>query len=124
MYTALVTTTDPLQQFKGVPQGRLIAATGLIPFFVQDVAMSVPLDATEAFDMMLECYGYGGKDTLPTSAGEVQKDGTYTHPEDTDLAPMVSWKFEGEKDTIEVLMYQHELVVVRDKARTHMTRMD
>jgi hypothetical protein len=124
MYTALVTTTDPLKSFKGVPRGRLLAATGLIPHFVQDVAMSVPLDATEAFDMMLECYGFGGKDTLPTSAGEVTKEGVYKHPEDTDLYPMVSWVFAGEKDTIEVLMYQHELVVVRDKARTHMTRMD
>ena len=124
MYTALVTTTDPLQQFKGVPQGRLIAATGLIPFFVQDVAMSVPVDATEAFDMMVECYGFPAEDMLPKGKGEVSDRGVYSYPEDPDLHPMVSWKFEGEKDTIEVLMFQHAFVVVRDKARTHMTRMD
>ncbi len=119
-----VIKTDPLGAFSGIKGTKLQEACGLIPYFIQEAALSDPLDATEAFDMLLESYGYGGSDMLPEGAGEVLEDGTFVYPEDPDLAPMVSFVIQGEKDTIEILVFQYGYVVVRDKANTHMTRMD
>ena len=122
---SIETTTDPLGDFKGIPAGRLMAATGLIPHFVNDVAMSVPVDAQEAYDMMGECYGFPMSNMLGEGhSGSLSEEGVYSYPGDPDMSPMVKWVINGEKDTIEILMYQYAFVVVRDKATTLMTRMD
>ncbi len=117
-------TIDPLEAFVGVKHSRLIAATGLIPYFVQDVAMSVPTEAQEAYDMLGECYGFPMNNMLASGEGEVSDEGVYSFPGDKNMSPMVKWTINGEKDTIEILMYQYAFVVVRDKATTLMTRMD
>lgn len=117
-------TVDPLGTYKGIKHGKLLAATGMIPYFIQEAALSDPLDATEAFHMLVESYGFGGTDMLPEGKGKVLKDGTFTYPEDPDLAPMVSFIIQGQKDEIEILVFQYGYVVVRDLANTHMVRMD
>ncbi len=114
--------TDPLGQFKGIKPNKLIEATGLIPHFIQDVALSDPMDAQEAFELMIECYGFGGEDTLAGGKGEVTEEGVYRYPEDPDLYPLVSFTI-TEQD-IEILVYQYGFVVVRDEDNTLMVRMD
>ncbi len=115
---------DPQGTYKGIAQGSLMAACGMIPFFVQEVALSDPLEAEEAFTMMLEAYGYGGDNSLENGKGKVLKDGTYTFPGDPDLSPYVSFEINGEKDKVEILVYPYGFVCVRDAANTYFTRMD
>ena len=117
--------TDPQDHYKGIKPAKLIEAAGLIPFFIQDVALSDPRDAQEAFELMIECYGFGGYDVLEGGKGSIGKDGVFVYPEDPDLYPTLSYTMKSETDKdIEILVYQYGYVVVRDETTTLMVRMD
>ena len=118
----VTTETDPCGTFAGIKKGKLLAACGLIPYFVQEAALSGPLTATEVMDVMRECYGFPTSDLLERGTGEVSEGGQYSHPEDPPLDPMVKWTMDG--TGVEVFMYQYALVCVRDDETTQLVRMD
>jgi hypothetical protein len=112
-------TPDPTGTFTGIKHNKLLAACGLLPYFVQEAALSGPLDATDTMEVLKECYGFPAAEM---SGGKVTKDGTYQYPDEPDMAPMVSFKIDA-TDT-EVLVYQLAIVAVRDSETTLITRMD
>ena len=116
-------TIDPLNGFEGIKHSKLFEATGLIPYFVAEAALTEGTDtAQEAFNVMNEAYGFGlGDYNMLSDKGEVDSEGLYSYPEDPDLAPMVQFKW----DDMTVWVYQYGLVAVRDgEGNTIMQRMD
>jgi len=118
----VTTEVDPSGTFEGIKKEKLLAACGLIPYFVQEAALSGPLTATEVMDVMQECYGFPSLDMLEGGKGEVSEDGQYRYPEDPPMDPMVKWTMDG--TGVEVLMYQYAFVCVRDDETTQLVRMD
>ena len=116
---------DPLNQFEGIKASKLFEATGLIPYFVAEAALTAGLEtAQDAMDIMNEAYGFGlGEyNLLEDGKGEVSPEGLYTYPEDPDMAPMV--KFEW-AEGFTVFVYQYALVAVRGpEGDAIMQRMD
>jgi hypothetical protein len=112
---------DPTGDFKGIKPSRLLEATGLLPMFAADVAMSTPESVQEAFDMLMECYGFGmGQDG--SGWGTVDDKGMYvSEHDDPDMAPMVKF---GLTDEIDFLVYQYAICAVTDGTTTLMMRMD
>jgi hypothetical protein len=113
---------DPTSGFEGIKPSKLLEATGLLPHFAADVAMSEPESVQEAFDMLMECYQYGmGQDG--TGWGTVDEDGMYIseHKEDPDMAPLVTF---GLTDEINFNVYQYAICAVTDGTETLMMRMD
>jgi hypothetical protein len=115
------THIDPTSNFEGIADKALLAATGLLPHFAADVAMSTPVDVQEAFDMLMECYQYGmGQDG--SGWGTVDEDGMYiSEHDDPDMAPMVRFCL---TDEIDFLVYQYAICAVTDGTDTLMMRMD
>jgi hypothetical protein len=115
---------DPLDAFNDVKNKgkKLLDACGLLPYFVLSTAETEPETAEEAMAAMEKCYGFGKMyDMLEKGEGTVEADGTYTYPEDPDLKPLMTFELGND---IEILLYQHAFVVVRDKETTLMVRMD
>jgi hypothetical protein len=107
-------TIDPLKGYDGVKPTKLFEATGLIPYFVQEAALSKDGNTTakEVMDIMNEAYGFGmGDYNMLENGGEVDDDGRYQYPEDPELVPLVQF----ELDTgVKVWVYQYALVAVVD----------
>ncbi len=112
---------DPNEAFAGIKPKKLVDVMGIIPFFVQDVALSQPESASEAFELLQECYGYPVGDLLENGVGKVEQDGTYIYPDDPDLSPIALFEL---PDDIQVFVYQYAFVAVRDAKTTLMARME
>jgi hypothetical protein len=112
---------DPTGNFKGVKHSRLLAAAGLIPQFAFSVHMSQPVSVQEAFDLMMEQYGFGFGNG--TEWGKVDKDGMYVskHDEDDDMPPMLRMDV---TEDIAVYFYQYAIVGITDGTTSLITRMD
>jgi hypothetical protein len=115
-------TIDPNEGYKGIKDSKLMEATGMLPYFAAEAALCTPTSVKEAFDILMECYGYGmGQDG--SGWGTVSDKGTYQseYDEDPDIEPMV--KFELTED-IDFLVYQYAICAVTDGETTLMMRMD
>ncbi len=114
-------TIDPTESFKGIKHEKLLEATGLLPYFAADVALSEPESVQEAFDMLMECYGMGyGQD----GSGWGSVDGTTyksEHEGDPDMEPMVTFEL---TDDISWHVYQYSITAVTDGEQTLMARFD
>jgi hypothetical protein len=112
---------DPTGNFKGVRHDKLVMAAGLIPQFAFAVHMSQPETVQEAFDLMMEQYGFGFGDG--TEWGKVDKDGMYVskHEEDDDMPPMLRMDV---TEDISVYFYQYAIVGITDGTDSLITRMD
>jgi len=114
---------DPNDAFVGIKQQKLLEATGILPYFAEDVSMSQPESTQEAFDMLMECYGMGmGQDG--SGWGTVSPEGTYKseHKEDPDMDPLVVFHL---TEDIEFLVFQYAICAVRGTdGDTLMMRMD
>ena len=113
---------DPLKEYEGVKPQRLLQATGLLANFAADVAMSEPESVQEAFDMLMECYGYGwGQDG--SGWGTVDDKGVYhsEFKEDPPMAPLVQFVLTPD---ISFYVYQYSICAVTDGETTLIMRMD
>ncbi len=114
-------TIDPTESFKGIKHEKLLEATGLLPYFAADVALSEPESVQEAFDMLLEAYGMGyGQD----GSGWGTIDGTTyksEHEGDPDMEPLVAFEL---TDDITFYVYQYAICGVTDGEEVLMCRMD
>ena len=52
-------TIDPLKAYEGIKDDKLLAATGLLPYFAAEVYLTQPESVSEAFSLLMECYGMG-----------------------------------------------------------------
>jgi hypothetical protein len=116
------TTLDPNGAFEGVPSKGLYASLGLIPAFCHAVALSSPVSVREAFDMLMDEYGYGSGDGTKWKA-TIRADGTLVsdYDEDPDLPP---WALYNLTEDIKVYQYQSGIISVTDGNDTLITRMD
>lgn len=114
-------TIDPTDSFKGIKDKKLLASCGLILDFAEMVRYQQPETAQQAFDMLMDVYGYGSGDG--SGWGTVDAEGAYRseYEEDSDLPPIVTLKL-GEG--IDLNVYQYGIVSVVDKETTLITRMD
>lgn len=106
---------DPTNSYPKDLRGGLMDATGLIPYFIAEAAEETT--ARGVYDVMVEAYGFGGHEM---DGGSVSSDGTYSYPEDPDLAPLVSF----ELDAGFVYVYQYGIVGIASPNETIVTRMD
>ena len=117
--TGLRVTIDPKDAYKGIKPAKLVEACGLLPYFAADVALQAPESVQEAWDGLMECYGFG--DVSSDHWGTVE-DMTYKSSEDDpDMEPLVRF---GLSDEIDFLVYQYAIVAVTDGETTMMGRMD
>ena len=120
----LEVTIDPLKGFKGIKDSKLFEATGLIPYFVAEAALTEGADtAQEVMNIMNEAYGFGMGDynLLSDGVGQIDDDGLYHYEGDPDMSPMVEFSFKENK----VWVYQFSLVAVQDADGNQvMQRMD
>lgn len=114
--TLVMGFVDPLDKYPKASQEALMEACGFIPYFVADAAEDST--AAAALNTMEGVYGFPA---MPMTGGEVSVEGVYSYPEDPDLYPLVAMATEG---GVEVLVYRHAIVVVRDEKETFVTRMD
>lgn len=114
---------DPQGAYEGVKPERLLQSTGLLALFAEDVAMSEPESVQEAFDMLMECYGYGWGQDGSSGWGTVDSEGTYisAFKEDPPMAPLVRF---GLTLDIDFYVYQYSICAVTDGETTLMMRMD
>jgi len=115
---------DPLGNFEGVPVTKLKAASGLLPFYVQEVALSDPAHAKEAFELLQECLPYPSEDFMvhEKCTSTVTPKGRLVIVDEMDaLSPLFLAKLDH-KD-IEFIVYQYGYVVVRGPDTTHLTRV-
>lgn len=113
---------DPTGSFEGIKKDKLLASTGLLPYFAREVTLSAPESVQEAFDLLMECYGMGyGQDG--SGWGTVDSEGMYISEseEDEPLAPLVEFKL---TDDISWYVYQYAITGVTDGETTLMARMD
>lgn len=115
----MMVTIDPLAAFEKVQPGRLFAATGLIPQFAMEAFAGPSETVREFYDHMVKIYGFGGWEL---KGGEVDKAGVYLYPEDEPLSPLVLLQYP--ESSIEVLIYQHAILAIRDEDETIVCRMD
>ena len=113
---------DPNGAFKGIKKAKLLEAMGLLPYFAQDVAYSEPESVQEAFDMLMDCYGYGmGQDG--SGWGTVDEEGRYISISEEDPALDPLGTFELTED-LTFYVYQYAITAVSDGEKTLMARMD
>lgn len=117
---------DPLDGFDGIKESKLFEATGLIPYFVAELAMQgEDVDtAGEAMEILNSCYGFGLGDynMMDDKAASMSSEGVYSYTEDPDMVPLVEFKL---KSGVTVWVYQYALVCVKDADGNHiMQRMD
>lgn len=110
-------SVDPTGKFEEVPDTRLLAATGFIPYFIQEVVWENSQTANGAMHVMGEAYGFG----VHLMKGTVTAEGVYQYPGDPDLPPLVVFRLPTD---IQIIVYQHAIVAVRDGNNTLITRMD
>ena len=118
----MIVKVDPTESFKGISKSKLVAAVGILPYFAAEVSLSGPESVSEAFDMLMECYGFGmGQDG--SGWGTVDSDGMYVsqHEGDPDLAPMVAFSITPD---ITFYVYQHSITATTDGETTLIARMD
>lgn len=113
---------DPMGKFPNANQQDLLEACGLIPqIFSRAAGEPDTEDAEDLYKAAVQQYGYG--DMASDSWGTVHSDGTYEsqYDEDPDLYPLVvfRWPF-----GVEVLVYRHAIIAVRDEDNTIISRMD
>ena len=119
--TGMKVTIDPLDEYKGVKNSKLLDATGMLSYYAVDVSLSEPESVQEAFDMLMEAYGMGyGQDG---SGWGTVDEMVYKseHEGDPDMSPMVAFHL---SDTIDFLVYQYAICAVTDGKDTLMMRMD
>lgn len=112
---------DP-HQTHGANKERLLAACGLIPSIFSEAAGEPDTeDAESLYKAAVRIYGFG--DYSGTDWGTVDPDGLYrsSHDEDPPLSPIAvfRWPF-----GVEVLVYPHAIIAVRDEDTTIISRMD
>lgn len=122
MTSKMVINIDPTGTFKGIKEKRLLESTGLLKHFALDVFYCAPETVEEAFEELMECYGYGmGQDG--TGWGTVDDSGYYISEADadTDMAPLVTFELGND---IQFNVYQYAICAVTDSKTTLMMRMD
>lgn len=112
---------DPRAAY-GANSEKLLAACGVIPSIFSEAAMGPDTeDAPSMYKRAVEVYSFG--DYSSVQWGTVTPEGVYvsSHDEDPDLNPMVVfyWPF-----GVEVLVYPHAIIAVRDEENTIISRMD
>lgn len=114
---------DPFGQFPQVDKkGRILEACGLIPaIFSQAAGEPDTEDAQALYKAAVDVYGFG--DWSGSDWGTVSQNGVYTstHEDDEPLKPIAvfRWPF-----GVEVLVYRHAIIAVRDEDTTIISRMD
>lgn len=103
---------DPLKQYDGAAPQAIVEACGLLPHFLQAT------DDARAVPQFKARYQFGAN--WNDGPGKVQPDGTFTYPEDDDMAPYLVAELHGDR----IYIYPHALVSVVTKEGQHHTRMD
>ena len=119
--TGMKVTVDPLDAYEGIRPAKLLEATGLLPYFAADVALTEPESVKGAFDDLMECYGMGlGQEG---SGWGTVDDMVYKseHEGDPDMSPLVAFHL---TEDIDFLVYQYAICAVTDGKETLMMRMD
>ena len=117
-------TVDPSGKYKGIKPGKIWQSLGLIPYFVNSVAMTPDVDTTEAAaQILLDAYGFGFSvdHNMVDHGSQIDKDGVYSYPEDPDLYPLVQFEVQN---GIKIYVYEYALVGVDDGETQWMARFD
>ena len=112
---------DPMNTYAGIKPRKILESLGLLPYFAAEVHLMEPETVREAFDSLMEVYGFGmGQkgDEWGTVEDMVYKSGCEGDP---DLTPLASFKL---TEDIDFLVYQYAICAVTDGTDTLMMRMD
>ena len=116
----MMVTIDPLDKFENIDNHKLFEACGLIPLFAADAYMDKHDTAEAVYKAMTASYGFG--EYRFEGEGSVTGGGTYQYPEDPDLHPLVL--LQSPENPVEVFIYQHAILAIRDGDTTIIGRMD
>lgn len=122
----MTVTIDPQGKYKGIKPGKIWQSLGLIPYFINSVAMTPDVDTTEAAaQILVDAYGFaiGGPEYNMVEQGgaQIDKDGVYSYPEDPDLYPLVQFEVQN---GITIYVYEYALIGVDDGETQWMQRFD
>jgi hypothetical protein len=113
---------DPLSQYQKETDYHLMAAMGLLPYFVAEVSNGSPSGGAEALEAMSGCYGLPVNNMLESGLGSVSEVGVYSYPEDPDMYPYAEF---GVGTEIQIFVYPYGMVYIRDEDGFEaMVRMD
>lgn len=118
----MITSIDPTNSFTDAKPTRLLEACGLIPYFFAEAAVSKPKTAKEAFDIVMEAYGWGfGQDG--SGWGTVDEKGMYvsSFEDDEDMAPLLSIEM---AQGITGYIYQYGITAIKGPDSTFIARID
>ena len=110
---------DPNDAYSGIKPTKLLEASGLLPYFALEAALTQPESLQEAWDTLTECYGFG--DSSSASWGRIEGLTYKSSEDDPDLEPMLQFKL---TEDISMLVYQYAIVAVTDGTDTIIGRMD
>ena len=118
----MMVTVDPLKKYEDAKQGKLVAATGILPQFYMEAMVRGNDTARDVYEAMVDIYGYG--DYSGPSWGTVSPTGVYksSYEEDPDMYPLVLCEWPD--NDVRLWVYQHAILAVQDPEETIITRMD
>lgn len=117
--TGMEVTIDPLNAFEGIKDSKLLEACGLLAYFAADVHMMEPESVQEAWDGLMDNYGFG--DVSSDHWGTVEDMVYKSSEDDPDMKPLARF---GLTEDIDFLVYQYAICAVTDGETTIMGRMD